>query len=82
MLLIKLKNLAAFVKLKFFPFVCFHVFFLIKAMILRFLVIMQLLSLVLRAEISLGLIGCVIRVDKFVEFLVLFAGIILEPSKQ
>ena len=49
--------------------------FLTKLMILRFSVRNQLLSLVLRAEISLGLIGPVIKSYSFLAFLVLWAGI-------
>ena len=50
-------------------------FFLMKLIIFEFLVKIQLLSRVLRAESSLGLIGLPIMLESFLEFLVRLEGI-------
>ena len=63
-----------------------HLYFsmslLIKIYIIRFSVVIQLLSLILREAISLSFTGSLIRVDSFLEFLGLFAGIRVNPIKQ
>ena len=50
-------------------------FFLVKLIIFEFSVKIQLLSRMLRAESSLGIIGLLIILKSFLEFLVQLAGI-------